>query len=141
MDCPEEVGGGLVIACGDGAILFELGEKVLDQMACLINMTVVVTWLLPRAARGDHNAFFRILQGCDHPFLRIVGFVGDDGVALCMRQQDISTLEIVSLSWCQVKCGWITQRVNGSVDLGAQTAAAAANGLLCRSPFFAPALC
>ena len=42
MDGGEEVAGGLVIAGGDGTELLEFGEEVLDQVARLIEVSVIV---------------------------------------------------------------------------------------------------
>ena len=42
MDAREEVACQFVVACCDGAELFEFGEEVFDQVACLIDLTVVV---------------------------------------------------------------------------------------------------
>lgn len=50
MHGAQEVAGCLVVARGDGSILFEPGEEVLDQMPSLIEMAVVVSRHLRGAA-------------------------------------------------------------------------------------------
>ncbi len=41
MDSGEEVSSGFVVACGDGAELFEFGEEVLDQVSGFVEFLVV----------------------------------------------------------------------------------------------------
>ena len=43
MDPGEEIAGGLVVAGCDGAELLEFREEVLDQVACLVEIPVVVS--------------------------------------------------------------------------------------------------
>ena len=63
MDCAEEVAGGFIVACGDGAVLLEPGEEVFDQVARLVEFFIVsrlilrllfggMTGVFPAAARG-----------------------------------------------------------------------------------------
>ena len=78
MDGAEEVAGGLVVAGGNAAILFELGEEVFDQVTSPVQVLVIVTWLFAAAFGRNHDAFARVLQGIDKPFLSIVRFVGND---------------------------------------------------------------
>jgi hypothetical protein len=56
-------------------------------------------------------------------------------------EQHIGTLQIMTLSGRQVKARGVAQRVDRGVNLGAQSAPAAPDGLLTQTPFFAPALC
>jgi hypothetical protein len=37
MDCGEEISGGFIVASGDGAVLLELAEEILDEVACLVS--------------------------------------------------------------------------------------------------------
>ena len=41
MDGPQKVACGLVIARGNGAVLLQACEEVLDEVACLVQMPVV----------------------------------------------------------------------------------------------------
>ena len=42
MDGGEEISGGFIVARGDGTILLELAEEILDEMARLVGVLVVV---------------------------------------------------------------------------------------------------
>jgi hypothetical protein len=37
MDCGEEISGGFIVASGDGAVLLELAEEILDEVACRVS--------------------------------------------------------------------------------------------------------
>lgn len=95
VDCPEKVASGLVVAGGNSAILLEFVEEILDQMTRLIQMPVIFARLLAVALGGNDDAFPSVFQGRDHPFLSIIGFIGDDRVRLDVRQQSIAP----SRSW------------------------------------------
>jgi hypothetical protein len=47
----------------------------------------------------------------------------------------------VGLARCEMKARGVAQRIHRGVDLGAQPASAASDGLRLLPPFFAPALC
>lgn len=140
MNSAQEVACGFVVARGDGAVLLEPGEEVLDQMASLVQMAVVGTLLLACADRRNHHRLAGLAQRLDHAGLRVIGLVGDDGGGLGARQQRIGAFEIVGLPGREMKSGRIAQRIDRGVNLRAQPASAAPDGFLL-SPFFAPALC
>jgi hypothetical protein len=67
--------------------------------------------------------------------------VGEQNVSVQLRQQYIGPFQIAGLSAGEMKFKGIAEGVDSCVDLGAQPALAASDGLL-RAPFFsAPALC
>ena len=53
VDGGKEVASGFVVARCNGPELFELGKKILDQMACLVQSLVVRPLILPSAFRRD----------------------------------------------------------------------------------------
>lgn len=65
MNGDEEVGGGLVISGRDSAVLLELGKEVLDQVACLVQLPVVLPSLMASACGRDHHRLAGILQRLD----------------------------------------------------------------------------
>ena len=71
----------------------------------------------------------------------VVGLVCDDSLRSSVLEQDVSTLEIMGLPGREEKSRRIAQRIDRGMDLGAQAASAASEGLLVRIPPFAPALC
>lgn len=54
--------------------------------------------------------------------------------ALCILEQDIGTLQVMALPRREVKACRIAQRINRGLELGAQTAPAAPEGLFFWSP-------
>jgi len=141
MDGGQEVAGGFVIACGDGPILLEPGEEVLDQVAGFVDFLVIGTRVLAVAAGWNDEALAGLLQGRDHAFVGVVGLVGDDGIGRHFSKQDIGTIQIASLPRRQKKAGRVTQGIDGGVDFCAQSSARAADGLRFAPFLRAPALC
>lgn len=141
LDASQEVASGLVVACGDGPVLLEPGKEVLDHMACLVQGLVVIALLPVGAARWDHHRFVGFEQRINHPVLGVIGLVGKDGLCGCVLEQDIGALEIMRLPRCEHKSRRVAQCIDRGMDLGAQPASAASEGLLVRIPPFAPALC
>jgi len=141
IDGREEVAGGLVIARCDRAELLEPGEEVLDQMACLVEVAVIGP---RRAATGlwrDHDGLAGGRQRLDDPLVGIEGLVGDQCFGLHVGQQVIRTVEIMRLTARQMKANRVAERIDQGMDLGAQAAARAADGLVFGNFFWAPALC
>lgn len=69
IDRPEEIAGGFVVAGRDGAVLLGLGEEVLDQVACLIQMPVVIAQLLSgRVGRNDNPLAGLVGAGRSRPW-------------------------------------------------------------------------
>ena len=81
----QEISGGFVIRGGDGAVLFEAGEEVFDQMALLVEGVVLVARVLAIAARRDTNALARFLPRKNDPFIGIKRLVGYDQVRFDFR--------------------------------------------------------
>ena len=86
MDGTKEVDCRFVVTRGDGAVLLESGKEVLDQVARLVQVTVVGSRVLARVFRGNDDAFSSLQQRLDHPLLRVVGLVGDDAGTRCVPQ-------------------------------------------------------
>jgi hypothetical protein len=69
-------------------------------------------------ASTDDDLFAFVQQGLHHPSLGVVGFVGNDNLPGRVLEQHIGTLQIMTLSGCQVKTRGVAQRVHRSVNLG-----------------------
>lgn len=141
IDGTEEVTGGLVVAGGNAAILLELVEELLNQMTRPVQVLVVFAPLFAATLGRNHDAFARVVQWINDPFLGIVRFVGDDGGGWRVGQQGIGTFQIMRLPRRQVKSGRIAQSIDGGMDFRAQPAAAAPDRFSFGPLFFAPALC
>ena len=104
-------------------------------------MAVVFALNVVRAARWNDDGFASLEQRVDHASSRVVGFVCQYCVRWGCFEQDVSAVQIVSLSGRQVKPRRVAQSVNRGVDLCGQSSPAAPDGLLLRIPPFAPELC
>jgi len=69
------------------------------------------------------------------------GLIGNQRVGLHGGQQVIRADEIMRLAARQMKADRVAKRIDEAVDLGAQAAARAADGLVCVDFFGAPAPC
>jgi hypothetical protein len=139
VDRAEEVAGGLVVSGGDGPVLLEFGEEVFDQVPSFVQYPVVVTLHFARWMGGDDDLRSLSLHRLDDPCTGVVRSVSEQGTDRQVRQQGICTFQIRGLACGQVKRHRIAQCIDHRVDLAAQSAAAASDGV--RAPPFAPALC
>jgi hypothetical protein len=71
----------------------------------------------------------------------IEAFVGQQGIGLQLRQQHVGTFQVAGLPTGEMKSSRVAEGIDRSVDLGAQSALAAPDGLVCALFFSAPALC
>jgi len=94
-----------------------------------------------RLALGDYQGLACRKQGFDHAFVGIESFVCQQSISLHLRQQRISALQIMCLTWCQEEGKRIAQGVDQRMDFGAQSAFAAPDCLVFAVFFWAPALC
>jgi hypothetical protein len=130
MNATEEISGCLVVASGNGSVLFEASEEVFDEMSSLVQVSIVIARLLARGSRRNHHRFFFVQQRLDHSGLGVVGLVGDDGLARCVLEQNIGAIQVMDLPWGEMKTRGIAQCIDGGVDLRAQPPSAAPKGLL-----------
>lgn len=63
MDSGEEISGGFVVAGGDGAVLLELTEEILDEVAALVGVFVGIALNLSVLLGGITNDFPRASSG------------------------------------------------------------------------------
>src|SRR5579862_960144 len=141
MDCGEEISGRFVIAGRDSAKLFELAEEIFDEVARHVAFPVEGTHGLARTLWRNDRGYACCKQGLDNALVCIEGFVGQHGVGFHLRQQLVRAFQIVRLPTGEEEGNRVAQRVNQSVYLGAQSASAAAYGLIFAFFFWAPALC
>ena len=124
IDAAQEGAGALVVAGGDSAVLLEFGKEVFDQVSGLIQAFIVsALFFAVRFGRNDgfDASFFQ--QG-QNPFLRVVGFVGQErlNAGENVRQQGIRSLQIASLPRRQVKTRGVAKRIASGVDFRGQPA-------------------
>jgi len=141
VDRGQEGDGPLVVTGRDGAVLLELGEEVLDEMARLVQDRVARTQVLAVGLGRDHRFFARLLQRAENPLLGVERLVGDQRARLEPGQQGIRALQAMRLPRREREPGWVAERVDQGVDLGAQAASAAPDRLVAAAFLIAPALC
>ena len=141
MDRGQEGDGPLVVTGRDGAVLLELGEEVLDEMARLVQGLVVRTPVLAVGLGRNDRFFARLLQRAENPSLGVERLVRDQDTGLDFRQQGIRPFQVVRLPRREREPGRVAERVNQGVDLGAQAASAAPDRLVAAVFLTAPALC
>jgi hypothetical protein len=137
----QEVACCFVIASSDGAKEFEFCEEVFNQVAGFIEIFVILSLHFTVGLGRYNRGFARFLQGDQHALIGVETFVGKHRIGFHMRQQHIRTVQIAGLAAGEMKADWVAQGINRGVNLGAQSAFAATDGLV-EAPFFsAPALC
>jgi hypothetical protein len=137
----KEVASGFVVAGSDGAEEFEFGEEVFNQMARLVEVLVIFALDLAVGLGRNHRDLTRCLERNQNPLIGIEAFVGEYDVGLELRQQNIGSIQIASLPGRKMKPGRVAQGIDRGMNLGAQPAFTASDGLV-RAPFLrAPALC
>ena len=130
MDGGKEIPGGFVVAGCDRPELLELAEEILDQVALFVEFSI--EFARPHAvwSRRDDGGFASRRQRVEYSAIGIEGPICDQQVGGHMRQQRIGPGQVVRLSRRQQEAQRIAERVDQRMDLGAQTAAAAAKCLV-----------
>ena len=121
--------------------MLEFAEEILDEVARFVKLFVVVPLVFAIGFGRNDGAFAGFFERLDDPFVGIEAFVGDHDVGRDLRQQDVGTVEIAGLSGREREAGRIAQRIDRGIDLGAQSAFAAADRFVLAGFFWAPAEC
>jgi len=121
----EEVFGGFIVASGDASEELEFGEEVLNQVARFIEFLVVLSLYLAISFGRDDSLFACQLQGFEHPLVGVEALVGDHRIGFELGQQHIGAIQIAGLAFGEMEA----ERIDGGVDIGAQPAFAASDGL------------
>jgi hypothetical protein len=96
MDSGEENCCCFVIASSDGAVLLKFAEEVLDQVSSLIELSVIGTLCFSVAFGWNHSAFAALFEPGNDPFMRIEGFVSNQGIGSDLGQQNLSASQTMS---------------------------------------------
>ncbi len=139
MDHGGEACVGLVVPCCDAAEFFEIAEEVLDLVAPLVHGEVAGNVARPIGLGRDHGGRPSGVQFRAQPIV-VEGLVGQEGAELDVRDQRCDADAVVALARQQQEAGEIAQGIDQRHDLGGQTAARPADGLIL-SPPFAPLPC
>ena len=130
VDGGKEISGGFVVARGDCPELLELAEEILDQVTLFVEFAIELARRRAVWSRRDYRKFAGRGQRVEDPAIGIEGAICDQQVGGHMRQQRIGPGQVVRLSRRQQQAQRIAERVDQRMDLGAQTAAAAAKCLV-----------
>ena len=130
VDCGEKIDGGFVVARGDSAELLELAEEVFNEVTRFVEFDVIRARIFAGALGRDHRDLSRHPQPLYHPFIGIERLVGQERICGHVRQELIGAGQIVGLARRQEEVQWIAERIGYGVDLGAQSAFAAPDGLV-----------
>jgi hypothetical protein len=99
-------------------------------MASFVKFLVVFALYLTVGLGRDHGNFARSLPRDQDPLIGVEALVGEQNVSVQLRQQYIGPFQIAGLSAGEMKFKGIAEGVDSGVDLGAQPALAASDGLL-----------
>jgi hypothetical protein len=102
---------------------------------------VIVAQRRSVGSRRDHRGLAGGRQRLTDARVGVERLVGDQRIGLHRGQQVVRPLRVVCLAAGQEEVERVAQRVDQGVDLGAQSAARASDGLVLTSFFWAPALC
>jgi hypothetical protein len=130
-----------LLSGGDRTKLLDPGEEVLDQVARTIKLSIVIARRGPVGSWRDHRGLTSGGQRLKDALIGVERLVGDQRIGRHRGQHVVSPHQVVCLAAGQKKVNRVAQRVDQSVDLGAQSAARTANRVVLSSFFGAPALC
>ena len=119
--------------------MFDLVDKVFDEMALLVELGIVCNGLGAGAFRGDHGDNAVGAQVCSEG-IGVEGLVGDQDLGGQAADERFGLGDVVRLAGGETNAQRIAERIDGDVQLGAQAPARAPDGLIL-SPPFAPAEC
>lgn len=133
MDHGAEAGVGFVVARGDAAELLEIAEEVFDQMAPFVHRPVAGDRSFAAGlGRNDGGCTPLIQRGADP--VDVEGLVAKQGGKVDVGDQRRDALAVVSLARQQDEAHQVAQRVDPRHDLGRQSAARSADGLILSPP-------
>jgi hypothetical protein len=130
VDGGKEIPGGFVIARCDRPELLEFAEEILDQVTLFVAFAIEFAGRQAVCPGRDYGGFASRGQPVEDSAIGIKGAVCDQQIGGHMWQQRIGPGQVVRLSGRQQQAQRIAERVDQRMDLGAQTAAAAAKGLV-----------
>jgi len=114
--------GQLLVARGDAPKMFELVEITLDQIACLITMTIIIARRVPVGSwryDGLRIACLNVLnQG-----VTVVALIPEHGLSIrCFIQQLSGLSNVRTLRSGQREANGVAERIDEAVDFGTESA-------------------
>lgn len=140
LDGGKECVGELVVACGDGAEVFEFAKEPFNKVALAIQGKVGVS-LLKTIRLGRYDWLYSpLLKGFDQG-IGIIGFVSQERFGINLIEQRLGLTDVGRLARSKRQSDRIAECVDDNMYLGGQSATGAADGLILTFFFLAPALC
>lgn len=122
MYCTEKGGGSFVVSGGDGSVMFEFFEEVLDQVPRLVECLVIISRIFAIGLWRNDGLNLSRLQPVDDARVSIVALISQQDVSFDFVEQNIRAVQITGLPGCQMKPGRVAQSIVKCVDFGAQSA-------------------
>ena len=119
----------------------EFGEEILDEVTRFVKLFVILALVLAIGFGRDDGGLAGFFERRDDALVGVEAFVGDHDVGRDLRQQDVGAVKIAGLSGRERKAGRIAHGIDRGIDLGAQSAFAAADRFVLADFFWAPAEC
>jgi len=140
MEAREEVAGSFFVARGDATKLLDILEETFDQVALRIEGVVAFAFDFA-IGLGRNNRFdFSAFEAGDEA-IGVIAFVSENRICLRLGDKRFGLGDVVSLSTGEAERQGIAQGVDDDMNLGGQSTARAAYGLVETPLFRAPALC
>src|SRR4051794_14415756 len=139
MNKSEEVAGRLLVPRRDPPVLLDQVDEPLDLLAFLVQMLVIIARHFPVLLRRDHR-LGPLPPRRLHDRVTVEGLVGDERTRLVPLHQRLGLRDVRLLAPRQDELDRVAQGVDENVDLGAESAPRAAEGLAPLPPLF-PAAC
>ena len=79
----------LIVACRDGAEMFELAEEIFDEVAGLVKLAIVISGCSALAPGRNDGLDSGLFQRLNDPVVSVVGLVGDHRAGAQIGQQNI----------------------------------------------------
>ena len=140
MNGRKKIAFGLVIACGDRPELLDTAKEILNQVTLFVKLLVVIANRQAASLGRDEGGLFGGSQEFQHPFVRVISLIRNKSGRLHVRQKAIRTNQVMRLASGQMEANRIAERIDQSVDFGAQSTTGSTNGLVFTNFFLAPAL-
>ena len=112
--------GELVVARGDAAVLLDLVEEALDEIALAVEGEVGLARLLAVGLGWDDRRDATLLEILDERIC-VVALVGDDGLRLEVLEQRPGLRDVGRLSRRERKRDGVAESIDDGVDLGRQS--------------------
>jgi hypothetical protein len=120
--------------------LLDLAEEALDEIALAVEGEIGLSGVFAVGFRRDDRRDTARFERFDER-VGVVALVGEKGIGLDLIEQRHGLGDVGCLAGRQGQRNGITERIDDGVDLGRQSTARSADGLVRAVFFWAPALC